>query len=497
MFAVTENSTIKKWRLGFFFFALLVAFAFDFLFWNVKVLGFGFFLFVSVYTIGFTALVYLSKQLSQPRALWLLLPILILAIDVLVFSNLFVQHFVPLLMVILLFAYSFLLTLKNPEKINFDFLKLKFLKNLGQVKNKLSQLFSDFDFSKSDKNSELYKKILLGVLASLPILLVFFALFLSADSVFAHKVYNLFDFKIEPSTVFRIFRFVFFTFAIALFFYILLDSKHKIEKNEKKFIKIDKTIVTVILSLINILFASFVVIQLQYLFGSTSFVADNGLRFADYARQGFFQLAWVIVLSAIILIVFYRSASEHGSHIALKLLKIFLILQVGVIAMSALKRMNLYQDAYGFTTLRLYVEWFIYFCLSVITFTAISLSIDFEFRKFFNISVVLGVLALTIVSSLNVDKVIAKKNIDRYLNDNKAVDLDYLSRLSSDALEEIKRLPDKVDTSRQSTGGVMYYSDEFKNNPKSYIISILQGRYHIGDISWKEFNFSVYKLKKI
>jgi len=494
MFAILNENLSRKFRLIYLAFALLIALAFDFFFWDVQVFGLGFCLFVSLYTLGFTLITFLSKQLHQPKALWLLLPIFIFSLDILLLNNEFVTGLVPLLVAILLLVYPFLLTLRNPEKMKFDFLRLKFLANFSKAFGKFRQMFNDLDFAHKDKNNDLYKKILVGVLVSVPILFVFLALFLSADPVFADKVHNLFDFNIEPTIVIRIFRTIFIASALAGFFYVLIDTIHEIKYRKEKSLKIDKTISAVVLTLINVLFASFVIIQLQYLFGSTSFVVNNNINFADYARQGFFQLAWVIVLASIILIIFYKSASDYGSHVLLKLLKIFLILQVAVIAMSALKRMNLYQDAYGFTTLRLYVEWFIYFCMAILTFTAVSLSIDFEFRKFFNVTVVLGIAALCVVSSINVDRMIASKNVDRFLNENKEIDMYYLSELSTDALSEIIKINtpfilDKVKNS-DTSGGVNPFYDA-----KDTIINRWKEEYK--NESWKEFNFSVDKLWKL
>jgi len=494
MFSILNENLSRKARLSYLALALVIALAFDFFFWDVQVLGLGFFLFVFIYVLLFSAFSIINKQIRQTWAFALLVPIFVLSLNILFYNNQFVRNFVPLFVAILLFAYSFLLTLRNPEKIKFDLFRLNFLSNISKAIDKLKQIFADLSSHSKEKNSDLYKNVLIGVLVSVPILFVFFGLFMNADAVFASRVHNLFNFQIEPSIVFRIFRTIIITFALGAFFYVLIDVVHKLNKSEKQALKIDKAIAIVILSLVNFLFATFVIIQLRYLFGSSNFVLEQGLNFADYARQGFFQLAWVIVLSAIILLIFYRSASEHSSHIALKLLKVFLILQVAVIAMSALKRMNLYQDVFGFTTLRLYVEWFIYFCVVVLTFTAVSLSINFEFRKFFNIVVIFGIVALCVVSSINVDRMIAKRNIDRYVNEGKELDVCYIQNLSSDALEEFKRLsPEVFIDEKVDSCGLKHGSSHIDSS--IYMRDNLMEKYKYD--SWKEFNFSVDKLWKL
>src|SRR3989339_1272678 len=143
MFAILNENLSRKFRLIYLAFALLIALAFDFFFWDVQVFGLGFCLFVSLYTLGFTLITFLSKQLHQPKALWLLLPIFIFSLDILSLNNDFVKSLVPLLVAILLLVYPFLLTLRNPEKLKFDLFKLSLLGNFSKGINKLQQIFSD------------------------------------------------------------------------------------------------------------------------------------------------------------------------------------------------------------------------------------------------------------------------------------------------------------------------------------------------------------------
>src|SRR5260370_33685068 len=81
-----------------------------------------------------------------------------------------------------------------------------------------------------------------------------------------------------------------------------------------------------------------------------------GTTYADYARSGFFQLLWVAGITAIVLIVFSRITSLTQPSTK----RAFLVLgQVGIgltllIVFVAFGRLSLYEEAYGFTMLRLY-----------------------------------------------------------------------------------------------------------------------------------------------
>src|SRR5258705_422387 len=55
--------------------------------------------------------------------------------------------------------------------------------------------------------------------------------------------------------------------------------------------------VVTILVAVDILFATFVVLQLAYLFGGLDTMAAGGITYANYARHGFFQLVAVTCLA--------------------------------------------------------------------------------------------------------------------------------------------------------------------------------------------------------
>lgn len=502
---ITQTTITRSWRLVYLVFAVLCAILFDVFFWHTR-LGLGFVLFVFLYVAGFITLAILSKQFFQPRALFLLIPIFVFSLDVVLYNNILVESWAVLFVAVFLLAFSGLLTLKNPVKHLFSFTKLPIFKDITLPFAKLKAIYQDLFFSKPDRNNELYKKIAIGLIISIPILIVFGLLFAKADAVFASWWQSIFHLNIDETILARIFRSVIIAIFLGSLFYVVTDAEYILGEKKISALKIDNTIVAVVLSLVNLLFLVFVFIQVTYLFGSRDFVVNNGINFAEYARSGFFQLVWVIALAAIMLIVFYRSTVFHGSNLFLKSLKVLLILQVGVIAISALKRMNIYQAEFGFTVLRLYVEWFIYFCLVILGIAAVSVSIDWQFRKFFYTSLILGVSALCLVSSVNVDRMIAKGNVDRYLNEHKELDMGYLLfNLSIDAVPEVKRAFEAGFIYTGINNDLSYYTGNFAEiylgkKFQHLHTRISGGRYSsFSQIheSWKEFNFGVQALKKL
>ena len=194
------------------------------------------------------------------------------------------------------------------------------------------------------------------------------------------------------------------------------------------------------LGLIDLLFAGFVAVQLAVLFGGDEHVLDTtGLTYAEYAREGFFQL---IVASASTLVVIAVAVRVAGAHRAERtwlraLLGVLCVLTLVVLA-SASKRVTLYQEAYGFTRLRLLAALVILVlgCTFVLLIVAGTM---WKASWLPRAIVFLGAAALIGFNAYNPDARIAEKNIDRFSRTTQ-IDLRYLASLSADAVPELMRL---------------------------------------------------------
>ncbi len=131
----------------------------------------------------------------------------------------------------------------------------------------------------------------------------------------------------------------------------------------------------IVIGLLDLLFFSFVLVQLQYFFGDAEHVvASAGLTFSDYARRGFFELVWVVVLALpMLLAAHWLLRKENPLHE-----KIFRALAGAMTAMlfvimaSGLWRMRLYQSAYGQTELRFYTTAFMIWLGAVLVWFALT-----------------------------------------------------------------------------------------------------------------------------
>ena len=208
-----------------------------------------------------------------------------------------------------------------------------------------------------------------------------------------------------------------------------------------------------VLLVLDALFAVFVVLQLAYLFGGRDTPAVVGLTYAEYARRGFFELVAVAVLAgslvvALDLAVGRRSVGQLAA--ALGLLGL-----TAVVLASALLRLRLYQDAYGWTELRFVVLVAIGWLAAAVVVTSVLLATR---RTKWSLHV-LGIMVLATVAGMNVvgpQAFVADRNLERALDPSlvpaggrTGLDTPYLSSLGDEAVpavaRAVDRLPDPAD----------------------------------------------------
>ncbi|QCX27328.1 DUF4153 domain-containing protein [Nocardioides jishulii] len=189
-------------------------------------------------------------------------------------------------------------------------------------------------------------------------------------------------------------------------------------------------------------FAVFVVVQVTVVIGGDAYVRrTTGLTYSEYARQGFFQM---VLATALALVVVWLAARRAGTTTRDRRWLIgttgaLCLLVLGVVA-TALGRLAVYQDAYGYTVARVLayaVEgWLGLVVLAVMVLGAVG-------RGAFvpRVALVSGTAIIVALSWFNTSAWVAERNIDRYEATGK-LDLHYLSDLGDAAFPVVvERLP--------------------------------------------------------
>ncbi len=189
-------------------------------------------------------------------------------------------------------------------------------------------------------------------------------------------------------------------------------------------------------------FAMFVVAQLAVMFGGHDYLRrTTGVTYADYVHQGFGQMCVATVLTLAVVAVAAHRAPRSRSRDRLLLRSCLgsLCALALVVVASALYRMHVYEDAFGFTRLRLLVSVFEGW-LGLLLVLVLLAGIRLRGAWLPLAGVVTGAAALLGLALLNPDGYIATHNLDRFERTGK-IDLGYLSGLSADASSALEGSP--------------------------------------------------------
>lgn len=304
----------------------------------------------------------------------------------------------------------------------------------------LSKMHCFFQDASSDalKKSKNFTKIMLGLLFSSLVLIIVIPLLLSSDSVFKGQLNLAFGFmdlfKFNKLILRAIVFFLFVSYLYSQFKHTLTPVAGVSTKWSYKF---DPIVSNAFLISIDVVYVLFSFIQVKYLFlGNT---LPEGMTYAEYARQGFFQLVFVTVINLLIIILFNQF--KQNRLITNSLLLVTIICTF-IMTLSAFFRMNLYESTYGYTQLRLLVYLFLIGEILVLIPMIIGvLKPNFRFLEYTFFTVFIYYLLVTFV---NIDGFVADKNVDRFIalsaSEREDFDIKYLDELSKDALPKIDEL---------------------------------------------------------
>jgi len=288
-----------------------------------------------------------------------------------------------------------------------------------------------------------------GSVIAAPLVVVFGALFMSADAMFAKLVANVvrFDFDRIASHVLL--------FSIAAWLSIGYlrgfltgtelpsfpahrdggEGRREPARNQPALGIIE---VATALGAIDLLFLVFVIVQFRYLFGADTLVQITpGLTYAEYARRGFFELVVAVALVVPVLLAAdwvldrrsRRDAVVFGGLAGGQIALVF------AIAASALQRLRLYQESYGLTGSRLYAMVLLIWIGAILLWLAATV-LRGRRESFAFGTLASGLATVAALFVIDPDAVIARTNVARMTSADSAVrfDVAYATSLSADAV---------------------------------------------------------------
>ncbi|MFE6510040.1 DUF4153 domain-containing protein [Nocardioides sp. NPDC057767] len=280
-------------------------------------------------------------------------------------------------------------------------------------------------------------------------LVIFGLLFTTADAVLGSWV-DQFVPDVRPDTVAaRIFMTVF-VFGVVMGAAYLAVNPPRIDRSERTSQPVANRYEWLApVGVVVAVFAAFLVAQATAVFGGEDYLRETtGLTYAEYVHQGFGQLTVATALTLLVIWAAARKAPVEtvADRLWLRVALGLLAAEALVVVGSALYRMHLYQEAYGFTQLRLLVDVFEAW-LGLLVIAGLVAAVaggaiggGLWLGRF---ALVSGAVALLGIAAINPDSWIAEHNVSRYEETGK-IDTDFLSGLSDDAVPALEKLPDDL-----------------------------------------------------
>lgn len=289
-----------------------------------------------------------------------------------------------------------------------------------------------------------------GALIAFPLLLIFGALFASADPVFGNVVTGALDVDFATLGA-HTFWIVFWTALTAGYLWGgFLHVPCRLTLPAARGLSLGIVPVGTALGLLNTLFLVFVVVQLRYFFGGAELIRDTtGLTYAEYARRGFFELVTVsgLTLPTLLGAGWVLRFQPRDQQRTFRQLAGLLLVLLAVVMASALRRMWLYVDEFGLSEIRLYATAFMVYLAGVFAWFGWTVLRGYQ-RRFAFGALVQGFAVLAGLHLLNPDAFIVRTNLARP-PDHRPFDAAYAASLSADAVPDLLAALPRLDLKEQ------------------------------------------------
>lgn len=271
-----------------------------------------------------------------------------------------------------------------------------------------------------------------GLLIGVPIAVLIGVLLASADPVFA----SFFAINLDLGQTVLDAIYVL-AGGVAMVGLLRLAAAQRVERLDGPGWRLGLTEGLIVIGILDALFAAFALAQVVAATGNgVQALHQAGTTYADYARSGFFQLLWVAGITLVVLVLFSRiieRAERRGSLAFRTLMGVAIVLTLLIVYVS-FQRLSLYEEAYGFTMLRLYSHIFaVWIGLIFLLLAADLLGLASSRRWLLGATSLAGLAVLLTLNVVSPEALVVKLNTDRAVSMHK-LDVAYLLTLSSDSV---------------------------------------------------------------
>lgn len=310
--------------------------------------------------------------------------------------------------------------------------------------------------------------VLLGLLIAVPVLAILIPLLISADAAFDALLQKLpdWDFGELLSTVFCG------AFLVCVLYVrgVALHRSSKVQEKRASGKKgMSPVTVNTVLAAVALVYVVYLVSQLSYFFGGFMGLLPQEYTMAEYARRGFFEMAWICTINlSVMALAVGLVRKEPKAPLSTRLLCLFIGVVTLLLVITASAKMFLYIGAYGLTRLRVLTE--VIMIWLGITTALVTVWLFMPKLPYMKAVLLCALVIGAAVFWADVDTVTARYNVNAYLSGKlETVDVGYLSTLGDGAVPYLQRLRIEADSETAERAGraieqrYIYSSDDLRS----------------------------------
>ena len=288
-----------------------------------------------------------------------------------------------------------------------------------------------------------YESALRGAAWAVPTVLVFFLLLANADPTFEAWRSEVFEALRSLSFLPRLMFWL--VLAVGMLGGLGLTAQlHPVASGQvrESLQRAHRTVTerSIALGAVALLFALFLVLQANVLFGDPGGRVGSGMTYAEAVHRGFVELTGVVTLTALLILVIDAAALRNEHEGRVRVLYCVLLAQCLLLLASAWVRLLAYEEAYGYSMLRVYVHLYILWVAAGLLLLAREVLTRIDRQRVLRSAVVAGLVGVLGVAYVNLPAWVVERNVARY-QQGAALDRSYLVQGGGpDALPTIERL---------------------------------------------------------
>ena len=352
----------------------------------------------------------------------------------------------------------------STKNSNRDILPIEFIRAMKSTG--FGRVFSAIS-ARKNKGFKSFLKIALGLFVAIIPTVIIIGL-LSYDSEFLRMIIKVLKWIFEINLFSHLLS-IAFGLVIAMFLYGLFwaNSEPREPLNYDKFSESAKklriapalTVAAALFPMVAVYVIFFISQRYYYVSAFTGVLPSGVESYAEYARNGFFELCAVsaINLVALIVVSVFLRRNNTAQSVFLKVVTIIVSLMTLVLIGTAMSKMALYIKEYGLTQKRVLSSWFM--VLLALVFILIILSQFISKIKLVSTCTAVVIAMTALLGLSNYKTIIADYNVERYISgESENLDAIALANLGPSAVPAMTRLAEYWDEQFETP---VYYGHEY------------------------------------